>query len=640
LLVNRIDENPILKPVRSHPWEAEAVFNGCPVRGNDGRVYLLYRALSTPHYQAPNKGFQRVSSIGVAVSEDGLRFHDRRLFLSPQEDWDAFGCEDPRVTCLDGTYFVFYTALSKYPPTADEIRVGVAVTKDFEKVEKRSLVTPFNAKGMALFPERIGGKAWAVLTVHTDKPPAHICLASFEKVEDLWDRTYWDGWYRDLEKASLPLLRSPEDHIEVGAPPVKTELGWLLFYSYIQNYFNENRRLFTVEAVLLDLENPSKVVARTKYPLLVPEEYYEKFGQVANIVFPSGALTLKDGLHLYYGAADTTCCAAHVDLKSLLVGLLQQTSKPKFERAKENPILVPERAWEKKAVFNPAAIRLSDRVHIVYRAMSEDDTSVLGYAWSKDGIHIDYRDPEPIYVPREPFEQKQQPGFSGCEDPRLTLIGDRIFMCYTAFDAKTPPGVALSSIEVDDFLAKRWNWSTPIRISPPGVDDKDACVFPEKVKDPVTGEERFLIIHRINPNIDYALARTLDFKTQLEENQWIRPRKGSWDCVKVGLSSPPIKTEKGWILLYHGVDEASVYRVGAVLLSLENPLEVVSRTDEPIFEPEEAYEREGMVKNVVFPCGTVEMDGRIFCYYGGADSVVGVATLETDKLLGALLLTR
>lgn len=113
--------------------------------------------------------------------------------------------------------------------------------------------------------------------------------------------------------------------------------------------------------------------------------------------------------------------------------------------------------------------------------------------------------------------------------------------------ARTPPGVALTSINVDDFLGKRWNWAKPVRISPPDVDDKDACVFPEKVKDPATGEERYLVIHRINPYIDYALIPTLEFdgNTWVEENQWIGPRRGSWDSVKVGLASPPIKTEKG-----------------------------------------------------------------------------------------------
>ena len=271
--------------------------------------------------------------------------------------------------------------------------------------------------------------------------------------------------------------------------------------------------------------------------------------------------------------------------------------------------------------------------------MSQDSTSVLGYAYSNDGIHIDYRCPEPIYLPREEFELKQQPGNSGCEDPRLTVIGDKIYMCYTAFDARNPPRVALTWIKVDDFLDRKWDWAKPVLISPPGLDDKDACIFPEKVKDPGTGEEKYLIIHRIGNDIDSALTLSLEFdgETWIEEYRWITPKKGCWDSVKIGIAAPPIKTKEGWILLYHGVDEEATYRVGAVLLSPKNPLEIIARTDEPVFEPEETYEKTGLVNNVVFPCGAVVVGDKIFMYYGAADRVAGVATLETEKLLRTLL---
>jgi predicted GH43/DUF377 family glycosyl hydrolase len=626
--------------VSGHPWEAQGVFNGCPVR-KDGKVYLVYRALSLPHHKPPHRGFIPVSSIGIAESEDGLHFHDRRQLVIPEQEWESYSCEDPRVTYLDGKFLIAYTAVANHPPSADEIRIGLAISKDLEKVEERHLVTHFNSKGMAIFPERIGNKVWAVLTVHTDDPPARISLASFDKVEDLWNRGRWEEWYKNLEENSLTLQRSPEDHIEVGAPPIKTERGWLLFYSYIDRYFIPEKRLFTIEALLLDLSNPLKVIARTNHPLLVPEEYYEKVGYVQDVVFPSGALKVDDGnVLLYYGGADTVCCVAQVDLAGLLAQLLERTGTPKFVRAIENPTIVPERPWEARGVFNPAAVRLADRVHIVYRAQSQDGTSVLGYASSHDGIQIDYRSPEPIYVPREEFELKQRPGFSGCEDPRLTVVGDRIYMCYTAFNGNGPPRVALTSIEVDDFLGMKWNsWEKPVLISPPGLDDKDACVFPEKVKDPKSGEEMYLLVHRLGLDMDYALVPSLDFdgNTWLEECQWIRPRRGSWDSVKVGLAAPPFKTEEGWIMLYHGVDDASTYRVGAVLLSLQNPLEVIGRTEEPIFEPEEKYEKQGMVNNVVFPCGSVNLGGKTYIYYGGADRVIGVASLETNRLLGALL---
>ncbi len=115
------------------------------------------------------------------------------------------------------------------------------------------------------------------------------------------------------------------------------------------------------------------------------------------------------------------------------------------------------------------------------------------------------------------------------------------------------------------------------------------------------------------------------------------PRTNTWDSYKVGISAPPIKTRHGWLLLYHGISKSHhTYRIGAVLLDLHDPAIVLSRTSDPIFEPEESYEKKGIVDNVVFPCGMAEKDGLLYIYYGGADTVVGVATMELDIILTAL----
>jgi len=634
MIVERSDQNPILEPNRLQSWEAVAVFNGCPVEKNN-RIYLLYRALSLPHYHTTAGTELMVSDIGIAESTDGIQFKNRRRFIVPEEPWERFGCEDPRVTRLNDTYFIFYTALSAYPFTAEGIRIGVAISKDLATVEEKHLVTPFNAKGMAMFPEKIKGKIWTVLTVNTDRPPAKICLASFDREKDIWSERYWEEWYKAFDTHALPLQRKPEDHVEAGAPPLKTKHGWLLMYSYIRNYFSD-RKIFGIEAVLLDLEDPSKIIGRTRAPIMTPEEYYERIGLVPNVVFPSGAIIKKDWIHLYYGAADTTCCLALIETSSLLDRIIEGGKKTvMLDRAKTNPIVVPNEtnAWESQATFNPAAILLDDKVHILYRAMSQDNTSVLGYASSKDGVHIDERLSQPAYVPREPFEQKLQPGGnSGCEDPRLTKIGDTIYMCYTAFDGKNSPRVTITSISVSDFLKRDWNWKKPVLISPPDLDDKDAFVFPEKVNG------TYMIVHRSGADIDYAFIPTLDFKgdTWLEEYRWIAPRKGWWDSVKVGAAAPPIKTKDGWVMLYHGVSEDSIYRVGAVLLNLKNPLKVIGRTDNPIFEPDAVYEKEGIIPNVVFPCGAVLLGKKLFVYYGGADRVTGVATIELEELVRIL----
>jgi len=287
MIIKRSPQNPILKPLQEHGWEAEATFNPCPVvKGKD--IFLLYRAISMPHYHSWARANIVTSDIGIAQSHDGHYFFNRKRFIVPEEDWERFGCEDPRVTKLNDKYYIFYTALSKYPFRAEGIKVGLAISKDLKNIQEKYLVTPFNAKAMALFPEKINGQITAILTVHTDQPPAKICLASFNKESDIWSEKFWNEWYKNFEKYALPLQRNKEDHIEVGAPPLKTKYGWLIFYSYIRNYFSPDR-LFGIEAILLDLKNPSKILARTEYPILTAEEYYEKIGFVPNVVFPSGA---------------------------------------------------------------------------------------------------------------------------------------------------------------------------------------------------------------------------------------------------------------------------------------------------------------------------------------------------------------
>jgi predicted GH43/DUF377 family glycosyl hydrolase len=394
-----------------------------------------------------------------------------------------------------------------------------------------------------------------------------------------------------------------------------------------------------VKVALLDLENPFKIISRVDVPILTPHEYYEKIGLVPDVVFPSGAMARKDRLYIYYGAADTTCCVASVRQTALSGMLLMKEKMVKLQRAEENPIIGPirEHPWESKATFNPGALYLQGKVHIVYRAMSEDNTSVFGYATTEDGIHIDYRSPKPIYSPREEFEQKLVPGGnSGCEDPRLTRMANRIYMFYTAYNGKNPPRVAVTFISVKDFLARKWSWSKPVLITPPQFDNKDAFLFPWTVNG------KYICVHRLGNCIDYDFCPSLNFKGDvwLEEHRWIDIRKGWWDSEKVGAAAPPIRTREGWIMLYHGVSEDMVYRVGAALLDLKNPTKILARIVYPVFEPEAPYEMDGQVPKVVFPCGNVVLQDTLYVYYGGGDSVVGVATVKLEELLRVLKLYR
>ncbi|MEK7471454.1 MAG: hypothetical protein AAB623_02285 [Patescibacteria group bacterium] len=631
----RSHHNPILVPYRDHYWESFATFNMSVIK--KGKTYYgVYRAIgAADELRIP----KQISIIGLGASKDKTHFEKCVPFIEPEEEWEKYGCEDPRITFFEGNYYIFYTALSKYPFEASGIKVAVAISKDLKKVDERHLITPFNAKAMTLFPERINGKVTVIVTVNTDMPPAKIAIAQVDKIEDLWDQKFWEKWYANIDKNVIDLKRFPSDHIEVGAPPVYTPHGWLLLYSHIQNYFSGGNgdRIFGIEAILLDLNNPLKIVGRTNGPILVPREPYEIIGHVPYIVFPSGAILEKDTLFIYYGAADTTTCMAHVNITDLIGTMRPKTSaRWHFKRYAKNPIISRNEThpWEAKATFNPAALRIKDTTHILYRALSDDNTSSIGYASTKDGFSIDERSMEPVYIPREDFELKKiTGGNSGCEDPRLTKVGKNIYMCYTAFDGIGPARVAITSITEKNFLQKNWQWEKPILITPRGFDDKDTCIFPEKTNG------KYFILHRVGNEICGDYLKSLNFKTETIRKciRIMGPRINKWDNAKIGISAPPIKTKYGWLLFYHGISKKSnTYRIGAALLDLKDPTTVLSRTSDPIFEPEESYEKVGIVNNVVFPCGMVEKDGLLYIYYGGADTVVGVATIELSIVLKVL----
>ena len=272
-VVKRSEQNPILVPDKDHYWEEFSSFNLCPIK--HGKIfYGAYRAISAVDLlQNP----RQISVIGIGKSKDGIRFEDRNPLIVPKEEWEKFGCEDPRVTYFEGVFYIFYTALSKYPFSADGIKVAVASSGNLKKIDERHLVTPFNAKAMALFPERINGKIVVIFSYHTDTPPAKIVFAALDKIEELWSPLFWEKWEKKVNNYTIDLKRSPYDHIEVGAPPIKTKYGWLIIYSHIQNYFpspDGSERIFGIEAVLLDLKDPRKIIGRTNGPLLVPEESY------------------------------------------------------------------------------------------------------------------------------------------------------------------------------------------------------------------------------------------------------------------------------------------------------------------------------------------------------------------------------
>jgi len=294
-----------------------------------------------------------------------------------------------------------------------------------------------------------------------------------------------------------------------------------------------------------------------------------------------------------------------------------------MKRFEGNPILEPigEHKWESRLVFNAAAILLNNQVHLLYRAMGNDHISRLGYAVSTDGYHIDKRLPDPVFVPINDEEK------DGVEDPRITLIGDKLVMAYTAFGNHVRDKVfqvGLANISLKDFLAENWNWHrNPLPY--PGIRNKNGLIFSKKIND------QYIMFHRLDP--DVCIARSNDLINWNKLKFVMGPRQKSWDSWKVGTTGPPLELNEGWLFIYHGVDYEKTYRLGVALLDKHNPEQVLYRSNDPILVPDKDFERYGDVPNVVYSCGHVLIDNKLLLYYGGADSVLGVVTYDLAELL-------
>jgi len=290
----------------------------------------------------------------------------------------------------------------------------------------------------------------------------------------------------------------------------------------------------------------------------------------------------------------------------------------RLRRYEGNPILKPkpENEWESVNVFNPAAVYDRGLFHLLYRAMGRDGISRIGYAASTDGFNF-FRFDKPVFTPKRILEPR------GCEDPRIVKIENRFYMTYTAYSEH---GIRIGIATTDNFL--RWERH---RLKWPKTNNKNAVLFPEKI------DGKYALLHRPMDKEPQGIG--IAYSDNLTEwygqREIMAPRgKGTWESRKIGACAPPIRTEKGWLLIYHGVDEDEIYRLGAAMFSLEDPSKILYRHPEPILEPETDYEIRGEVPNVVFTCGACEVYNKYYVYYGGADRVVCVATVDKSELLG------
>lgn len=270
----------------------------------------------------PNFGFDDyISYIGYASSTDGVHFRMRKdPFLSPDTDFDRFGVEDPRISLLDGTYWITYTALQSPAFSLDAcVRIALASTTDFQSVVKHGVIGPDERdKDAVLFPALIQGR---IAMLHRIVPTIQIVY--FEDVEQLCSppENFWSDHIASLDRHVI--LRAAEDweerKIGAGPPPIATDEGWLLIYHGV-----DRNLVYRAGMALLDLDDPSRIIARTRRPVLWPELPFERHGDVDNVVFPEGAVVIDGVLHVYYGAADHVVGHATAPMGDVLSALHEE----------------------------------------------------------------------------------------------------------------------------------------------------------------------------------------------------------------------------------------------------------------------------------------------------------------------------
>lgn len=348
--LKRHKQNPILEPKNN--WESKAVFNpGVVYEKETGLVHMLYRAIGDDDRYR--------SILGYAVSEDGVNFkrHDHSV-LEPNEKYEKKTIEDPRITEIEGTFYITYVSHFENDRQNTIAITALASTTDFKEYKRHGVITPLGAdnKDVVLFPEKINGKYamlhrpinWIKENIYEKKDGLYLKVKKrtikwpleeipvFPEMPSIWI-AYSDNltdWYN--HKVVMESEREWEGvKIGAGPPPIKTDKGWLSIYhgssrlpnSKFRDYKNEiYHRTYKAGAALLDLNDPSKVIARTENPILEPEKDYEVYGDVPNVVFPEGAIVKGDELFVYYGAADKKCCLATCNLDGLVESLQKHSS--------------------------------------------------------------------------------------------------------------------------------------------------------------------------------------------------------------------------------------------------------------------------------------------------------------------------
>lgn len=304
MLINRYRNNPILKK-DDVPYPVATVHNAAVVK-HDGKYIMIFRSHK----------LNGRSILGKAVSDDGFNFKvNKKPFMLPTNkgifsEYEAYGIEDPRIVNIDGEFLITYSAYSKHG-----VRIGLAKTKDFQAIERVSLITQADYRNVVIFPEKIGG-----LYARLDRPHSEISPWS------IWISYSPDLKYWGESKLIMKPMQYHWDEMKIGpgAPPIKTTRGWLHIYHGV--FPTMDGSVYRLGAALHDLKDPSVILAVGDEWILQPEETYEITGYVHNVVFCCGAVVEDDGsVKIYWGGADKVMCVGTAMIEDLVDHCLENS---------------------------------------------------------------------------------------------------------------------------------------------------------------------------------------------------------------------------------------------------------------------------------------------------------------------------
>ena len=307
MIINRYPYNPILTK-DDVPYPVATVHNAAVIKHQD-RYVMIFRSHT----------MNGRSILGKAVSNDGYNFEvNKKPFMVPSvqgiyKEYETYGVEDPRMVFMDGEFLITYNAYSRHG-----VRVGLAKTMDFEKVERLSFITESDYRNIVIFPEKFDGLYARLDRPHSDIAPWSIWISYSP------DLKYWGE-----SKLIMKPVQYHWDEMKIGpgAPPIKTPRGWLHIYHGV--FPTMDGCVYRLGVALHDLSDPSKIIAVGDDWILQPEEEYEVTGYVHNVVFCCGAVPEDDGsVKIYWGGADKVMCVGNANLEALVDHCLDNPRQP------------------------------------------------------------------------------------------------------------------------------------------------------------------------------------------------------------------------------------------------------------------------------------------------------------------------